>query len=163
MILREEVMHYPIREQLEEYLRGEPNPEKLREFHAHMERCKSCRDQVQRMQTQTEMLRSLRSPEHVEPGAGFYARVIERIEAQRNASMWNAFLEPAFARRFVFAFAVLLILLGSYIVSTEPQNSLSASSPEVILAVEPYPNEVRGFDRQRDRQTVLVTLATYQE
>jgi hypothetical protein len=63
----------------------------------------------------------------------------------------------------VFGSLALLLLLGTYIVSTEPRDALTASSPEVIMAVEPHSHEIAGQDRDRDREAVLVTLATYRE
>lgn len=156
-------MHQPVREHLEDYLQNALSPKIPREFHAHLEACASCRDEVGRMRDHSLLVRSLRSSEEVDPAAGFYARVMETIDAQRSASIWTAFLDPSFGRRLVFASLTLLVLIGTYIVTTEPQDTLTARSPEVILAAQPGSYGVVGHDRERNRQAVLVTLATYRE
>jgi predicted anti-sigma-YlaC factor YlaD len=155
-------MHHPIREQLEEYLR---NAERRLspEFHAHLEGCEGCRIALEKMRGQARLLQALRQPEELEPGAGFYGRVMERIETRRPTSIWNAFLEPVFVRPVVFASVIMLVLLASYMISTEPRGALAASSPEVIMAVEPHPDELVGLNLERDRVTVLFTLASYGE
>jgi hypothetical protein len=48
-------------------------------------------------------------------------------------------------------------------VSTEPQETLSASSPEVLMATDPHPFEVSGANVEQDREKVLVALASYEE
>jgi predicted anti-sigma-YlaC factor YlaD len=156
-------MHHPIREKLEEYLRGEAASGELREFHSHMETCTDCRDGVTGMRDQARLLRCLRPPEGAEPRPGFYARVMSRIESKRSVSIWSFLLAPAFNRGLVVASVLLILLLGSYVVSSEVDSPLSPSSPEVILAAEPNPSEMVGLNPQRDRDTVLLTLATYRD
>ena len=58
---------------------------------------------------------------------------------------------------------LLVLLLGGYVASSEFDRPLNPSSPEVILAAEPSPSEIVGFNPQRDRNTVLLTLATYRD
>ncbi len=156
-------MHYPIRERLEEYLRDGGASADLRGFRSHMETCADCRKRVMEMETQAQLLKSLRAPAGIEPNAGFYARVLARIDSQRPISAWSFFLEPSFSKWFVTASLILVALAGSYMVSSEMQTPFGASSPVVILASEPSASELLGSDPTHDRDQVLVALATYQE
>ena len=72
----------------------------------------------------------------IEPRAGFYARVMERIEAQP-ASIWSVFLDRKFGFRLAVASAVLVALLGTYLVTSEPSGPELASSPAVVLTDPP--------------------------
>src|SRR5439155_13666164 len=57
-------------------------------------------------------------PVEVEPRPGFYARVMERIEAQ-GASIWDLFFESAFGKRIAVASLALALLLGIFLVTQE--------------------------------------------
>jgi predicted anti-sigma-YlaC factor YlaD len=156
-------MHRPIKERLEEYLRGAGEQGHLVEFRAHLGGCEDCREEVVAMEAQAQLLRVLSAAEEVEPAAGFYARVMESIEARRVASLGNVFLEPAFERRLIFASLVTVIVLGSYLFYTERDFSFEASSPVRIMAVQPLDQGKLGADPQHDREEVLLSLASYQE
>jgi hypothetical protein len=115
------------------------------------------------MEKQSEILRSLRAQRQVEPSPGFYARVLQRIESQPLPSVWNLFGESMFAKRLGYAAVTFLVLLGTYFVSsTEPQQPLASSAPEEILAAQDMSPSI-GVDQQKDREAILVNLATYQE
>src|SRR5438105_7767104 len=110
-------MHQPVRDNLEEYLNGSNDREIPQDFAAHLASCSACVEELRIIQQQTQMLRTLR-PGDLEPRAGFYARVMDRIEKQGSDSFWSIFLEPAFGRRLAIASAALVLLLGTYLVST---------------------------------------------
>ena len=156
-------MHYSIKEHLEDYLANAARRDLPAGFYAHLESCPPCREELEHIQTHARMLQALRASQELDPPAGFYARVMERIVIERVASIWSALLEPAFVRRVVFASVVFLVLLTSYMVGTEPGESLAASSPEVIMASEPHSHELSGESPEQDREAVLLTLATYRE
>jgi len=144
-------MHQVILVRLEEYLSGSPSP---REFTAHLESCAECRAEVREMLELSGVLRAVRDPEPFVPSPGFYARVTERIEAQRPRSFWSLFwLEPAFGKRIAFASLMTLAILGSYLISRETEYSTGPSSPEVIMA-----QQATG----ENPDTMLATLASYQ-
>lgn len=152
-------MHQPIREGLEAHLAGKADTQ----FNAHLAACKSCRIEVIAIERQNDMLRLLRPGEplaSMEPGPGFYARVMDRIEAQRRQSMWYAFLEPLFAKRLVYATLALLLLLSSVLITAPSGEIASASAPEEILAEEEI-HQVSLVDQQKDRDAVLIHLASY--
>lgn len=170
-------MHEPIRENLEEYLKGSAS-KISQDFHAHLEACQECAGEVQQMQTQVEMLRALRPAVEVEPSAGFYARVMDRIETQGRASIWSVLLEPSFGRRLAVACATLVVLLGTYFVATELNDPMVASAPTVATSApasvdlsapsstDPAADLAAYQDsrqQQRQRDAVLVNLASFHE
>src|SRR5690349_5966145 len=99
-------MHQPIRESLEDFLRAGRDRQLPAEFQAHLGECAECAGELQLLQEQSQLLRTLGNAAEVEPRAGFYARVIERIQAQP-ASMWSVFLERKFGFRLALASAAL--------------------------------------------------------
>jgi anti-sigma factor RsiW len=145
-------MHQVILDRLEEYLSGSPSP---REFTAHLESCEPCRAELREMQELSGVLRVIRAPEEdFVPSPGFYARVAQRVEAQRPRSMWGLFrLDPAFGRRVAFASLMTLAVLGSYLITHETEYSTGPSNPAAIMA-----QEATG----ENPDTMLATLASYQ-
>jgi hypothetical protein len=146
-------MHQEIRHNLEDYLKGSAR-EIPAEFHSHLGECGECADELRSLEAQSQLLRSLRSHEEIEPRAGFYARVMERIETQP-ASIWSVFLERKFGFRLAVASAALIALLGTYLVTSEPSGPESASSPVVVSTDIPQ--------QQQQRDAVLVDLASYHQ
>ena len=124
------------------------------------------------MEKQSRFIRSaLRPEETVEPGPGFYARVMDRIEAQRAASpFWAVFLEPLFFKRLVMASATLMMLLAlTLFTGSQDDMAIAAGTdqpPHVIMATDPEPmltvtTVTDGGSQGRD--VVLGDLTTYQE
>ncbi len=157
-------MHRSIKARLEEYLGGTVDAAGRREVESHLRECEACRREVEGMRSHSAMLRLLKFAGEIEPAPGFYARVLERIESQRVASIWELLIEPAFARRVAYA-SLMLILLFSALLITGGERSESTyyyyQSPEAILAAEPV-SPYLGDDINRDRDVMLVNLATYE-
>src|SRR5258708_28924541 len=118
-------MHEPIKNSLETYLRGAEVPA---EFSTHLKACTSCATQLQGMREQSQMLGVLRGGEQ-EPRAGFYGRVMDRIEGMGRPSIWSALLEPVFATRLIVASAALVLVLGGYLGSSESMAEPSGNGP----------------------------------
>src|SRR5580704_4364578 len=156
-------MHQLIREHLEEYLKSSDVPA---EFHTHLGECGECTDELRSLEAQSHLLRSLGSAPDVEPRPGFYARVMERIEAQP-ASIWSVFLDRKFGLRLAVASAALVALLGTYLVTSEPSGPEWASSPAVVLTDTPQAAEAslrtQASAQQQQRDAVLVDLASYHQ
>jgi len=158
-------MHDPIKGNLEDYLNGsrEQIPQ---EFHAHLKECEDCANELKLLETHSGMLRALRAAEEIEPRAGFYARVMDRIEGERRSSIWSVFLEARFGRRLAVASAALILLLATYLVTTEPGGvdltpqsaSVESSAPGAYDAVQ-----LDTPQQQQQRDAVLVNLASYHE
>jgi len=164
-------MHDPIRENLEDYLKGSASniPQ---EFQAHLDRCEDCASELRLYEMQAEMLRSLRAGQEVEPRAGFYARVMDRIENEGRSSIWSVLLQPAVGRRMAVACATLVVLLGTYFVATELSEPVVAVAPTIASTAPALPEfqpartqAVRDDSVQvaRQRDAVLVNLASFHE
>ncbi len=154
-------MHEPVIQRLEEYLDGNgPFPE----VEDHLSTCAGCREELAAMQAQTALFRRAFRTE-AEPDPGFYARVMNRIESQAKPSVWSLFAESMFAKRLAYASATFLLLVGVVFVSaTEPDQPMVASDPQMILAGDSQFTQVSmDADMERDREVVLVNLATYQD
>ena len=158
-------MHEPIKDSLEEYLSGcrEKVPQ---EFHAHLRTCEACASELALLEMHSGMLRTLREDEELEPRAGFYGRVIERIEEQSRDSIWSVFLEPHFGRRLAVASAALILLLATYLVTTEPGGPEFAPAAAAVMSQSPSSNTAETADtedQQQQRDATLVNLASYHE
>jgi len=151
-------MHQPTWEGLESFLAGKPDTK----FLGHLEECQECRDLTSQLKLQSEIVRTLRPPAELDPPAGFYARVLDRIEAQKSVSIWSVFLEPLFARRLMYTSAVLTVVLGIFLFTSPKDDMMASSMPEQIFAEE-VPPPTRLVDLEQDRNTVFVQLTTYQE
>jgi hypothetical protein len=148
-------MHRLIQEHLEEVL-AESNP--TGPAATHLSQCAQCCDEVSALREQASLLRSLRAPEiapNIRPG--FYARVMERIEAQRPISIWELFFDSAFGRRIAIGAMALTVLFSVYLVSSEHYAdqpiTVNVSADDQILSTTGLP----------DKDAVLVNLVTYRE
>jgi len=161
-------MHRLIRDHLEEVLAGSvagssrEHGDRLK----HLHECEECRQEVDAMREHAALLQKLRTPASADlsPRPGFYARVMDRIEAQGAGSIWTAVFESQFGRRIALASITLAVLLGVYLVtseqSMEPFNA--TSEPAQMIAGEDQPGLVLTQGTP-DRGSVLVNLVTYQE
>jgi len=157
-------MHQPIRDNLEEYLTGSAR-QVPQEFHTHLETCEDCANELRQFQGQAEMLRLLQPDGDLDQRAGFYARVMDRVEQEERSTIWSALLQPNFGRRLAMASAVLVMLLGTYLVTSESSEPQVAST-DVVVAGAPQATAVadqESLQQQRQRDAVLVNLATYHE
>jgi predicted anti-sigma-YlaC factor YlaD len=150
-------MHDVIENGLEDYLGGHVR----RDFQAHLEKCEECRSEVRQFEEFSGMVRSLRETEAVQPEPGFYFRVSQKIEAQREPSIWNIFsLDAVFGRRVAFASLMMLALVGSFLVSSETGSDVNSSGgPEAAMASHDF---AAPHESSLDRDRMLVTLASYQ-
>ncbi|MBI4892154.1 MAG: hypothetical protein HY821_16120 [Acidobacteria bacterium] len=160
-------MHEPIRQGLEEFLAGHPAPaaapEHQENIQRHLASCCECREEVEAMRLHQSLLRELRAPEALDPSPGFYARVLERIEAQAAAnSFWSIFLDPFFGRRLLYASLVLMMVLGAAVWQTGKGPAMDASNPVHIMAGADLP-AATGEDPGRDRTVVLTNLVSHGE
>jgi len=157
-------MHGWVRDKLEDILAGTDGTEsrRLHGSNSHLDECAECREVVSAMRAQQRLLRSLRLPEEAEPRAGFYARVIERIEAQGAASIWNLFFDSRAGRSLAMASMVLALSLGVYLVSSERY-----ATPQPGQAVHGQafsaPDSGGMLTGSPDRDAVLFNLVTYRE
>jgi len=142
-------MHRGVRENLEDILAGAGSSSDR-----HLNECAECSAEIEAMREQGLLLRGLRAGD-VEPRPGFYARVMERIEAQTAAvSVWNLFFESPVGRGLAMASMVVALSLSAYLITSEQ------GAPPV-----PRQEIVRGggglLVGSPDRDAVLVNLVTY--
>lgn len=156
-------MHEPITGYLEEILSGARIPE----AEGHLRDCAECRREIALMTQHATLLRAMRAPaDAAEPAAGFYGRVMNRVETQIRPSIWALFGESLFAKRLSYASLAAALLLSAAFLANPPGEVLApGSSPEVIIAsaAEQETVEPLGADQQRDREAILVQLATYSD
>jgi hypothetical protein len=151
-------MHRLIQDHLEEVL-AESNPNGSGPAAPHLAECAECRDEVSALRHHAAMLRLLRAPvsandDTLAPRPGFYARVMERIEAQRPIDIWQLFSDSAFGRRLAVASVALVLVFSLYLVSSE-------RFAPVMVTVEDQPS--LSHAGLPDKDTVLVDLVTYRE
>lgn len=105
-------MHGPVRERLEDLLRAEQVNGGLSE---HLSACGECSSQFAAMKSQATQIAGLRAPANVEPSAGFYARVLQRIEECEIESFWAFFGDSPFGKRLAAASLTIALALGTYV------------------------------------------------
>jgi hypothetical protein len=155
-------MHHSIRKHVENYLKGSLS-EIPAEFDRHLGECRDCAGELGRLEAQSQLLRSLGGAQDAEPRAGFYARVMERIEAQQRFSIWSVFLDRKFGFRLAIASGMLAALLGAYLVSSEPAGPESGIAPTVATAGGAASGTLSDTGAQQQRDAVLVDLASYRQ
>jgi hypothetical protein len=150
-------MHRIIQDHLEEVL-AESTGEENSPATAHLAECSECREEVSALRGHSTMLRTFRAnDETLAPRPGFYARVMERIEAQRPIDIWQLFFDSAFGRRIAMGSMALALLFSLYLVSSE------RLAQPVAVAVEDNPGMTFSPAGLPDKDTVLVDLVTYRE
>jgi hypothetical protein len=157
-------MHRVIRDHLEEVLADLPGNNPARQ---HLDECEECREEIGRMREHARLLRNLRQVEQVEPRPGFYARVMECIEAQRPVSIWNVFSDSPFGRRIAVASMALALAIGAYMFTAEQTTPALAPHPIEFVSGTLPGEDQPGLDLTKsgapDRAAVLVNLVTYRE
>jgi len=164
-------MHHLMRDQLEKALSGTADETAIR----HLAECPECETEFQAFLEQAQAVRTLRAPQEVEPRAGFYARVLERIEAQ-GASIWDLFFESPVGRRIAIASLALAVLLGVALISAERTEAPMLAIADEQVDVVPMATSV-GMSSVGDQfvlpdqdavvvpdqDSVLANLVTYRE
>jgi hypothetical protein len=155
-------MHGFIREGLEDLLSAKRVSDgatgESKSFEGHLSSCGECAPEFAMMQAQSELLRSFRAPEEVEPTAGFYARVLQRIEEHTKNSIWAVFIYSPFGKRLALASATIAVLLGSFVVAQESRDGhLTAGA---MVAQEFHTDAPVTGDQSQQRDAVLVNIVS---
>lgn len=151
-------MHGSIRNRLEDLL-GAGQSTGHNDASHHLSSCLECSQKVRRMHVQSEMLRTLRAPEVLEPSAGFYARVLQRIEEQARESIWAAFIYSQVANRLLYASLTVALVLGSYVIAHERQDGHLGMGGMVADNVQ---TDAPVFgDQSQQRDAVLANFQAY--
>jgi len=172
-------MHRQVREHLEEVL-TEPGSGVKQTVGKHLTECRECGGELDAMRRQAALLRQLRAPadqpeEVLNPRPGFYARVMERIEAEGPGSIWSLFFESVFGRRLAIASLALAVLLAVCLISAERFSGTDSEAASVAEQAPQLLPELRGqvvvgedqpgvvLTGAPDQDSVLVNLVTYRE
>jgi predicted anti-sigma-YlaC factor YlaD len=151
-------MHRLIQDHLEEVLAESNGTGQSSPAAAHLAECEECREEVFAMRRHASLLRTMRAgDETLAPRAGFYARVMERIEAQRPIDIWQIFFDSAFGRRVAIGSMALAVVFSLYLVSSE------RLAQPVTITIEDHPGVTLTNAGLPDKDTVLVDLVTYRE
>ena len=160
-------MHEPLISHLEEILQKRLAPQQQAAVDAHLSGCADCRDELSAMTSFSQVVRSLRAPAVSELRAGFYARVMQKVEEQGRPSFWNLLLDPVFGRRLVYGTGAMFLLMASFLLATSGDQPELAQTPvqmisqPAVTAVSTQPGF--GDDVQRDREHFLATMASFSE
>ncbi|MBV8847542.1 MAG: hypothetical protein JO307_32425 [Bryobacterales bacterium] len=153
-------MHRHVRDKIESVLAGSLETSSQQ----HLEQCPECSRELAGMREQAALLRSLRAPAGLEPRVGFYARILERIEAQRPISIWNLFFDSALGRGLAMASMAFALAIGAYLFSTERAEQRIVVSGQVVGQPDWVLSEdVANPGVAPDADAVLVNLVTYRE
>ena len=160
-------MHGPIRDGLEELLERGNLQVAGGKLADHLNHCDECSSELDAMREQSVRLGGLRAQETVEPSAGFYARVLQRIEERTNDSIWALFIESPFSKRLAVASLTIAIALGSYVIREENRER----QPHIggLLAADYLPSQTSGLhydvlvmgSQSEQRDAVLVNFAEH--
>ena len=162
-------MHGFIRDQLEDLLIADPRrpqaPAKndnIHEVERHLETCPECSSEFALIKAHSALLRTLRAPEQEpEPRAGFYARVMQRIEERTKDSIWSVFVDSPFGKRLAFTSLAIAALLGGYVVTLEARDGHLGGENVVAQQIDA---QAPCFGTQaQQRNAVLVNFESVQE
>jgi len=152
-------MHAVVMESLEEFLAGTLEPVERHTIEAHLGNCAACREELQGMEDLSLLFGSLHAEEPFEAAPGFYARVMRQVEERKAVPSWsNIFtLDPAIGRRLVYSCLVVLVAMGTFLISSERAYT-SVPMPDALMAEQTQP----AFDSAPAPESMLVTLANYE-
>jgi predicted anti-sigma-YlaC factor YlaD len=149
-------MHGSIRNDLERYLEGKGDAVPVSQ---HLASCRECAGDVTAMRAQNKLFRSLKSEEEFEPQAGFYARVMQRIEEKAKDSIWAVFVYSPFGKRLAFASLSVALVLGSYVVAQEKIDGHLMTDSGV--AEQAHYDAPMDGDQAQQRDAVLQNFAAH--
>lgn len=152
-------MHGSIRDRLEELLRAESLAGGQGELTRHLASCAECTSELAAMKAQAAILKHLRPAEDIEPAAGFYARVLQRIEERGVRSAWSVLIDSPFGRRLAYASLTVAVLLGSYVVTQESRDG-HLGGADIVAQETHYDAPVVG-DLSQQRDAVLENFAAH--
>ena len=149
-------MHGPVRNQLEELLKRGSLEAGRSSALVHLNACDECSSELETMKSQSALFANLRAGEEIDPTAGFYGRVMQRIEERAKTSIWSVFVDSPFGNRLALASLSLALAVGTYVVT---QESLERHFTSVAEGSH-YDVPVTGSQAQQ-RDAVLMNFATH--
>jgi anti-sigma factor RsiW len=153
-----------LRDILEDYLSGNLSRTRKADLEAHLARHPEAAEQLEQFRLTSSWLVELRAPEGEPQGpeAGFYARVLQRIDREQVEPFWAFFLQPMVVRRLAFGSLVWLALVGSYVVSfSNPSEEIGRRLAEAVLTDQPASDYYRvrlGNNLEQNRDSMLAVV-----
>lgn len=150
-----------LQENLEDYLSGRLSGERRKQFERCLEDDPRSAAKIAAMTDNALLFESLRLPEGElppVPAPGFYARVRQQIDEERETPFWEVFLEPFILRRIAVAACVWLLAVGTVSFYNGSAGLRHERMAESILAKPPAVADyyVRlGSDLDMNRDTML--------
>ncbi len=127
----------------------------------HLESCAECSSEIALIKAQSTLFRSLRASQpDIEPAAGFYARVMQRIEECTKDSIWSVFIYSPFGKRLAYTSLAIAALLGSYVVTLEARDGHLGGTN--IIAQQTTGDAPCFGNQDQQRDAVLVNFASSQ-
>jgi hypothetical protein len=124
-------MHGSVSKDLETLLSAKPSAA-AGTVSNHISNCRECASELDAMRSQTAMLKTLKPTSDIEPSAGFYARVMQRIEQSARRSIWWVFVYSPIGKRLAYASLALTLALGSYVVAQETSDGHLSQRPAIV-------------------------------
>ncbi len=153
-------MHGPIRDRLENLLGADSLAVRQKDVVSHLASCDECSTELDAMRSQSSILSALRAPEAIEPAAGFYARVLQKIEDREVTSFWSIFADSPFTKRLAFASLTVMLTLGGYVASQEMSDRVSRANTLALSGESHYDAPVMGSQAEQ-RDAVLENFAAH--
>lgn len=152
-------MHKVVQIHIEEYLDGTLLPVYRREVESHLEACPHCEEEVAEARRAREWMQLLVPEQPLAPAPGFYARLRNRVEVEkeRRASWLLGF--PVFTRQLGYAMMMLLVLLSGFFL-TVWQTESAPTATEVIMEAPVIRAETPPLtsDRHTNREQVMQAI-----
>ena len=152
-----------VKDQLEDYLSGALHSREQAELESYLKENPAEAEELALFEESAELLKDLRLPEGevLEPEPAFYARVMQRVESEREIPFWEVFLQPAFGRRLAFGSLMWLALLGGYVLTYGgPAADATQHIAEKLFTESP--SEDYGLrlsaDLERNRNDMLIGM-----
>jgi anti-sigma factor RsiW len=158
-----------LRDILEDYLSGNLSRARKAQLESFLARHPEATEELEEFRRTSLLLAELRAPEgEMEgPEAGFYARVMQAIDQQRQEPFWMFFLQPVFVRRLAFGSLMWLALVGGYVASFgSPSAEISRRLAEAVLTDQPASDYYRvrlGNDLKQNRDSMLAVVMTSED
>jgi hypothetical protein len=155
-------MHGSVREELENLLAARPSAGGAN-VSRHISHCQGCAHELDVMRGQAQMLKALQPRVAVEPSGGFYARVMQRIEASARHSIWWVFVYSPVGKRLAYASLALSLALGSYVLAAESSDGHLGARSVALKPAEPkghYDVLVTG-SADEQRSAVLANFVSH--
>jgi hypothetical protein len=112
------------------------------------------------MKSQAIQIAGLRAPANIEPSAGFYARVLQRIEECEIESFWSLFGDSPFGKRLAAASLTIALALGTYVAFQTADAPFTRSNVLAMDGKLHYDFPVMG-SQEEQRAAVLDNFAEH--